>query len=100
MADLWTMIHAERDALATDVADLTAEQWKTPSLCTGWSVQAVLAHQTGTAFMTPPKFLGKMIGAGFNFAKFADKEIARQSEGGPAATLQRFIAGKDRTSAP
>jgi hypothetical protein len=31
--DTWPAIHAERKALATDLHDLTAEQWDTPSLC-------------------------------------------------------------------
>jgi len=33
-----------RQALADDVADLTAQQWATPSLCTEWDVHQVLAH--------------------------------------------------------
>ncbi|MFN2540031.1 MAG: maleylpyruvate isomerase family mycothiol-dependent enzyme [Mycobacteriales bacterium] len=100
MTDIWGAIHAERRALADDLADLTAEQWRTPSLCAGWTVQDVLAHQVGTACMNPPQFIGKMIGAGFNFARFADKEVAKQSAGGPAATLERFREATDRTSAP
>ena len=100
MTDIWPLVHAERAALADDLANLTADQWKTPSLCAGWSVQDVLAHQVGSANMNPPKFLLKMAGAGFTFAKFADREIAEQSKGGPEATLERFRASKDRTSAP
>ena len=100
MTDLWPLIHAERDALADDLADLTEAQWQSPSLCAGWSVQDVLAHQLGTACMNPPKFLAKLTAAGFSFTRFADREIATQSKGGPAATLERFRAAKDRTSAP
>ena len=100
MTDLWPLIHAERDALADDLADLTAAEWQTPSLCARWSVLDVLAHQVGTACMNPPKFLGKMIASGFSFPRFADREIAKQSKGGPADTLERFRAAKDRTSAP
>jgi uncharacterized protein (TIGR03083 family) len=100
MTDIWPLVHAERAALADDLANLTAEQWRTPSLCARWTVQDVLAHQIGSAEMNPPKFIVKMIGAGFNFANFADKEIAKQSEGGPEATLARFREVKDRTSAP
>jgi uncharacterized protein (TIGR03083 family) len=55
MADTnWLVIHAEREALADDLADLTAQQWQTPSLCNDWTVHQVLAHQVATAKMTPP----------------------------------------------
>jgi uncharacterized protein (TIGR03083 family) len=93
-------VHAERAALADDLANLTAEQWHTPSLCKGWTVQDVLAHQVGSATMNPPTFLAKLIGAGFSFPRFADKEIAQQSKGGPQATLERFRAVQNSTSAP
>ena len=36
---LWAKIHAERNALADDVAGLSAEQLDTPSLCGGWRVR-------------------------------------------------------------
>ena len=47
--DIWPVVHAERRALAADLAGLTPEQWATPSLCTGWSVHDVLAHMVATA---------------------------------------------------
>jgi uncharacterized protein (TIGR03083 family) len=47
--DIWPVVHAERRALAADLADLTPEQWETPSLCAGWSVHDVLAHMVATA---------------------------------------------------
>jgi uncharacterized protein (TIGR03083 family) len=44
MADLWTRIEKERQALADALPALTEEQWEAPSLCTGWSVRDVVAH--------------------------------------------------------
>jgi uncharacterized protein (TIGR03083 family) len=101
MADsIWPTVHAERKALADDLADLTDEQWHTQSLCTDWTVQDVLAHLLATAKMTPPKFLAKFAGAGFNFTKFSAREVAREGAGGPAATLTAFQAAERRTSSP
>ena len=97
---IWPTIHAERAALADDLANLTAEQWKTPSLCAEWTVHQVLAHQLSAAKMTPPKFLAKFAGSGFNFNKFAAKEVAAHASGGPAETLAAFQAAQSRTSAP
>ena len=98
--DIWPTIHAERAALADDLAGLSDEQWQTRSLCSRWTVHDVLAHMLGTAKMTPPKFFGKFLGSGFNFNKMADKEIAEQGAGGPAATLAAFRDASNRSSAP
>jgi uncharacterized protein (TIGR03083 family) len=100
MADIWPCVHAERRALAEDLADLDAVQWATPSLDAGWSVQDVLAHMTATAVMTPPKFFGKMLASGFSFTRFSQKEIDRRTAGGPAQTLAAFRAVETSTKAP
>jgi uncharacterized protein (TIGR03083 family) len=96
----WTTIHAERAALAADLGGVTSEQWNTPSLCEGWTVHQVLAHMLATAEMNPVTFFGKFAGSGFNFAKMADKDIARHSQGGPLATLKGFHAVQSSSSAP
>jgi uncharacterized protein (TIGR03083 family) len=97
---VWPLIHAERKALADDLANLSAEQWKTPSLCAGWTVQENLAHQVATASMTPPKFVGALIGNGFDFQKLTRKDIAKYGAGGPAATLDRFRAVETSKKSP
>jgi uncharacterized protein (TIGR03083 family) len=98
--DIWPVIHAERAALAADLADLTAAQWATPSLCTGWSIEQCLGHQVGTALMSPTKFFRQLVGAGFSFTRFADKQIAAATAQGPAGTLAAFVAVQDTTVAP
>jgi len=100
MTDMWSTVAAERGALAADLADLSDQQWETPSLCDGWTVREVLAHQTGTASMNPPKFLARFAGAGFNFPKFADREIQRHLGDSPQATLAEFRDKQHSTSAP
>jgi uncharacterized protein (TIGR03083 family) len=99
-ADIWPTIHAERAALADDLANLTEAQWATLSLCTEWTVHQVLAHLTSAAKMTPPKFFAQFAAAGFNFDKFAAKNVAAEAAGGPAATLAEFRRVSSRTSAP
>jgi len=98
--DLWTVVHAERRALAADLADLTPEQWQTPSLCTGWTVHDVLAHMVATARETPAGFFVGMIGSGFRISRFTEKRIAVEGAGGPAATLAAFRGVETATSAP
>ncbi len=98
--DIWPVVHAERRALAADLANLTPEQWATPSLCTGWSVHDVLAHMVATAKETPPRFLVGMLTSGFRLSRMTEKRIAEERAGGPAATLAAFRAVETATSAP
>ncbi|MEA3076770.1 MAG: hypothetical protein QOF60_1678 [Actinomycetota bacterium] len=102
MADpeLWPTIHAERAALAADLANLPEEQWATTSLCANWTVTQALGHMTATAKLTPAKFLANLAKAGFSFEKMAATEIAAETAGGPAATLQRFNSVLSATDHP
>lgn len=97
---IWPTIHAERQALADDLTNLAPAQWSTPTMCAEWDVHQVLAHQLSGAKMTPAKFVAKFAAAGFNFNTFAGKEVARESAGGPEATLSGFRAAMGRTSTP
>jgi uncharacterized protein (TIGR03083 family) len=45
-ADLATTIEAERRLLVERLQGLPCAQWATPTACTGWTVQHVLAHLT------------------------------------------------------
>jgi uncharacterized protein (TIGR03083 family) len=100
-SDPWPLIHAERDALAADLATLTDEQWATRSLCANWTVRDVLGHMTATAKMTPPKFFASFAGAGFNFNKMTAKGVAAEATPSPAAGLANFRDHlKDTTHPP
>ena len=98
--DIWPVVHAERRALAADLDGLAPERWRTPSLCTGWTVHDVLAHMVSTAKLTPPAFFAGLIGSGFSFDRFTQRRIAAERAGGPAATLAAFRAVETSTTAP
>jgi uncharacterized protein (TIGR03083 family) len=100
MTDIWPTIHAERQSLADDVSGLGDAQWQTASLCDEWTVHDVLAHLLSAAKMTPPKFFTRFAGAGFNFDKFAARQVAIEGAGGPEATLAAFRSVQSRSSAP
>src|SRR5689334_21218381 len=97
---MWDTIAAERGALAEDLSGLTDEQWNTPSLCDGWTVREVLAHQSGTASLTPSTFFLRFAGSGFNFGKFAQGEIQRHLGATPADTLAEFRSLQHSTKSP
>ena len=97
---IWPTIHAERAALADDVAGLSDEQWRTQSLCTEWTVHDVLAHLLSAAKMTPPKFVARFAGAGFNFDKFAGQAGRRRGRGRPAGDAGGVPRRRAAHSAP
>jgi uncharacterized protein (TIGR03083 family) len=94
------MIHAERRALADDLASIDDAAWDTESLCTGWTVRDVLAHMTATAKMTPPAFLGRIVTSGFSLTKLQSKDIAVERGTSGADALARFTAEIGSTSHP
>ena len=100
MEDMWSVIATERGALADDLDGIDDAAWETRSLCEAWTVRDAVAHMIATAEMTPPTFLGKMIGSGFDFQKMTAKEIADKRESSPAAELEHLRAVRDRPTAP
>jgi uncharacterized protein (TIGR03083 family) len=98
--DVWSMIHAERAALAADLDSLEEARWTTPSLCGEWTVRDVLAHMTATAKTSAPGFFGKMIKSGFNFKKVQAKDIAGERGSTPSDTLKGFKAQVSSTKHP
>jgi uncharacterized protein (TIGR03083 family) len=98
--DLWSLVHAERAALAADLADLTDEQWLTPTLCTGLSVREVLAHLTAGASLNPVRWLAGVIRCRFDFDRQVAIRLAEQLGTTAAETLQRFRGVVTSTTKP
>ena len=97
---MWTVVAAERGALADDLDGRSDAEWKTPSLCPRWTVQDVVAHQSATASLSPVTFFVRFAAKGFNFDKFADGEIARHKGATPSETLAGYRRVRGSTSAP
>ncbi|MCX5410913.1 maleylpyruvate isomerase family mycothiol-dependent enzyme [Streptomyces sp. NBC_00059] len=96
----WPLVHAERGALASDLADLTDEQWRTTSLCTGLTVREVLAHLTAGARLTPVRWMAGVIRCRFDFDKQVAVRLAEQMGASPAETLERFRQSVTSTTKP
>ena len=97
---IWPLVHAERAALAADLADLTGEQWATPSLCTGLTVREVLAHLTAGASLNPVRWLAGVIRCRFDFDKQVAMRLAEQLGATPAETIDRFRSVLTSTTKP
>jgi uncharacterized protein (TIGR03083 family) len=97
-AELQQQTYAERERLAALLADLTADQWDTPSLCGGWRVREVVAHITMPFRTSMPRFLAGLVAARFSFDRFADK-VARR-DGARMTTDELLDALRDNIRHP
>jgi uncharacterized protein (TIGR03083 family) len=96
----WSLLHAERAALAADLENLTDEQWATPSLCTALTVREVLAHLTAGASLNPVQWLAGVIRCRFDFDKQVAMRLAEQLGTTPTETLERFRRTATSTTKP
>ncbi len=97
--ELWSAIHAERAALAQDLAHLDDDQWAAPSLCGRWSVEEVVAHLTAAASIGGFRWITSMIGARFDAGVHNARRLAEHRGHTPAETLDRFRAAVTSTRA-
>ena len=88
-------VAAERHRVADLVADLTDEQWATPSLCAAWTVRDVVAHLTVTTRMTVPRLLPAAVRARGDFDRMAVDLAAERA----AAYSTAELVGQLRESA-
>lgn len=86
----WSLIHAERAALATDLAELTEQRWATRSLCDRFTVREVLAHLTAGASLNPVRWMAGVIRCRFDFDRQVAMRLAEHMSATPAETLARF----------
>lgn len=98
--DLWSLIQAERTALAADLAELTDQQWATGSLCAGLSVREVLAHLTASASLNPVRWMAGVLRCRFDFDRMVAMRLAEHLGSDPADTLTRFRRVLTSTTKP
>jgi uncharacterized protein (TIGR03083 family) len=97
---LWALAHAERAALAEDLAGLDAGQWRRYTLCGDWDVEQVVAHLTAAASLSRSQWLRSMLGARFRPDVHNQRRLAEHRGITPAETLDRFRAIITSTTAP
>lgn len=98
--DLWAAIHAERAALAEDLAGLDDAQWEQRSLCGRWTVEDVVAHLTAAASIGRLRWLRSVLGARFDFDLHNQRRLEEHRGATPADTLRRFRTVVGSTKAP
>lgn len=99
-SEIWSMVHAERDALASDMAGLDSEQWAAPTVSAGWDVRDVPAHLVDTAKTSRRRFVVGMVRSRFDFDALNEWGIRRERQSDPARTLAEFRAVSRSTDTP
>jgi uncharacterized protein (TIGR03083 family) len=97
---IWPLVHAERAALAADLAELSDEEWATLSLCTAFTVRQVLAHLTAGASLNPVRWLAGVIRCRFDFDEQVAMRLTEQLGAAPTETLARFRRVVTSTTKP
>lgn len=92
VAELDSLIEAERAALVAELSQLTDDQWEQTSLCTEWNIHEVLAHLGAGLTIGGPGWMFSILRAGFRPAVHNRRQIARFVKSKPAETLDRFAA--------
>ena len=98
--ELLTWTQQARRGLAEDLGNLTARDWRSPSLCPGWDVEHVVAHLTAAASTTQLAWLRSIVLSGFRPAVHNERRLREHLGKDPAETLARFRAVIDSTLAP
>jgi uncharacterized protein (TIGR03083 family) len=98
--DVDLRVRRERERLLTVLVGLEADQWRTPSLCAGWTVRDLAVHLLMPYELSVPRFLALMARSRFRFDRAADR-WARSDPRSPAQVVaalrdtehRRFEAG-------
>jgi uncharacterized protein (TIGR03083 family) len=99
-AEIWPLVHEQRDKLGDLLEALGVAEWETPSLCQGWLVRDVVAHCIQTHLVTPWNLVGGWISSGLSLRARNDRGVARRRLLSPTELLNEYRATAPRTSGP
>lgn len=97
---LWALAHAERAALADDLAGIGPEQWRHGTLCGQWDVEQVVAHLSAAASIGQWRWIRSMLGARFRPDVHNLRRLNEHLGATPHQTLEQFRAIVTSTTAP
>jgi len=97
---VWSVVHAERARLVSDLRGLPRDAWSTPSLCGEWTVHDVLAHLIDTAKTSRIMFVRRMVLCRFDFDGDNAVGVARAKCDDPEVTLDAMQAAITLTLTP
>jgi len=96
--DIDQRVDVERARLLEVLSGLDDAQWRTPSLCSGWSVRDLVVHLLMPYELSAPRFLLLMLRARFDFDRAADR-WATSDRRSPAEVVAGLRATEQRSFA-
>jgi uncharacterized protein (TIGR03083 family) len=94
--DVDLRVRRERERLLAVLEGLDDAGWRTPSLCTGWTVRDLVVHLLMPYELSVPRFLALMARSGFRFDRAADR-WARTDDRSPADVVSALRDTEHRT---
>ena len=86
--DVMGLAREEREELRDLLAGLSAEQWRTPSLCTGWSVHDVVAHMLSYEELSARQLAERFLRGRLSVDRVNDIGLGEYATRSPAELLE------------
>jgi len=102
-AQLWPLVHAERQRLHDQTRALTEEQWRKPALVGSWTVEQTIAHLAAGAEQSFAAWMRSVLSARFDFELHKQRGVMTRIGATPDETLTRFrraIENRRRAAGP
>ena len=90
MVETKDLMTAEHVALVELLGTLTPQEWSTPSLCSGWTVQDVAAHVAWMPALPMQSAARELAKSRFDVNRMIAETARRWAERGPAAILEQL----------
>lgn len=100
MSALDDVIRSERQSLVDYLETLRPEQWATPSLCDGWTVQAVAAHLAWASALGPRQMATELARSRFQVNALLHDTAVRWAERGTPAILEQLRRNAETGARP
>lgn len=100
VVDVEQLIRAERRALIDLLETLSSEQWATPSLCAGWTVQDVAAHVAWMPALPAGRAALEFGRSGLRINRMIGDSAIRWSKRGTGAILEQLRRNVETGATP
>jgi uncharacterized protein (TIGR03083 family) len=100
MADLSTLVRAERLDLIDFLETLGSDDWAVPSLCDGWTVLDVAAHLASASGMGVGELMAVSVRAGFRPNRVNVVSARRWSARGPRVVIDQLRRNAEEDRRP
>lgn len=99
-AGTWKLLFALRTELIDQLADVPAERWDTPSLCTDWRVRDVVAHTILPEQISLTGGIIELARAGFNLGRYVHSDAVKRGSTPIDALVDEYRAAIPRRTLP